>query len=211
MWIIKQSINNMDITNIWNILGITAIILLVIYFKKGRNAVWGGLTLGIIVGALIFLFNDFNLFYLKVASILGTIIGFIAELLGIIPSVFLKKQPSNLSNKFQEEVAKFNYILTTSYPDISEEDVIKADEIGLGIASKAYEEIRKGHKTLGWIKAEGLSEAKEASLKLKEYAEKDGNLDFFFGWCFAIGRDYGYGTPENITKNKDSLFYLKKS
>ena len=35
---------------LWTILSILAIILAIVFFRKGRNAVWGGLTIGFIVG-----------------------------------------------------------------------------------------------------------------------------------------------------------------
>ena len=72
---------------IWIILGIIALVLIIVFFKK-RTAVWGGLTLGIIVGlivALVFLFQGkgFAWIILLEGAILGTIAGGLAELLGI--------------------------------------------------------------------------------------------------------------------------------
>jgi len=40
----------------WTYLGITSIALLIIYFFAGKNAVWGSLTIGIILGPLIAFF-----------------------------------------------------------------------------------------------------------------------------------------------------------
>jgi hypothetical protein len=42
---------------VWYTLGIIALVLLVIYWK-GRNAVWGGLTLGVIVGIVVTIISD---------------------------------------------------------------------------------------------------------------------------------------------------------
>lgn len=42
--------------DIWIILGVVAAILLAIYFRS-RNAVWGGLTGGIIIGFMIVIFS----------------------------------------------------------------------------------------------------------------------------------------------------------
>lgn len=72
--------------SIWSVLGIVAIVLLVIYLKK-RNAVWGGLTLGIIVGMIFAIISvlkktGFDWYILKNSAIVGTLAGFIAELLG---------------------------------------------------------------------------------------------------------------------------------
>jgi hypothetical protein len=70
---------------IWTILTIVALILLVLYaIKKGRNAVWGGLTLGIIVGVLWKLIGRTNWHVvIKVADV-GILLGFGAELLGML-------------------------------------------------------------------------------------------------------------------------------
>jgi len=78
----------------WGILGIASAILLIIYWR-GRNAVWGGLTLGIIIGfivAIVFMFreNGFNLLTVGKGAIAGTILGYLAELLGKV-SDLLKK------------------------------------------------------------------------------------------------------------------------
>lgn len=68
---------------IWVILGVISVILLVIYFRS-RNAVWGGLTAGIIIGLIVALFSGFDWFTVGKGAISGTIIGFGAELLGKI-------------------------------------------------------------------------------------------------------------------------------
>jgi len=71
---------------VWLGLGILSLILLVVYFRK-RNAVWGGLTIGVIVGlviATVFLFkgNGFDWFTIGKSAIVGTLLGFLAELIG---------------------------------------------------------------------------------------------------------------------------------
>lgn len=65
--------------DIWNILDVISVVLLIVFWKRG--AVWGGLTLGLIVGLVISLFTG-NWGILKVAGILGIMVGFVAELLG---------------------------------------------------------------------------------------------------------------------------------
>jgi len=81
--------------SIWIIFGIIALILLVIFWGR-RNAVWGGLTIGIILGfvvTLFFVFKDsgFNWYIIGKGAILGTMSGFIAELLGKLFD-FLKRR-----------------------------------------------------------------------------------------------------------------------
>jgi len=77
--------------NIWIILGIFSAILLVVYFKRGRNALWGGLTAGTIIGFIIALFSGFNWYIVGKGAILGTLIGFAAELLGILSDCLRRK------------------------------------------------------------------------------------------------------------------------
>jgi len=82
--------------NIWYILGIIAVVLLIIYWPK-RSAVWGGLTIGIIIGFIVAIFylskeTGFNWFIVGKSAILGTLAGFIAELLGIISDFIRKKK-----------------------------------------------------------------------------------------------------------------------
>lgn len=72
--------------NIWNILGIVALISLFI-FAKGKSSVWGGLTLGLIIGiviALIYVFkgHGFEWAILKKSVIIRTLLGISGELLG---------------------------------------------------------------------------------------------------------------------------------
>ena len=84
--------------DMWNILGIAAIVLLIaFFFYRKLNAVWGGLTLGIITGliiAILFVFrgNGFDWRIIRKCAISGTIIGFIAELLGKVVDYISKKK-----------------------------------------------------------------------------------------------------------------------
>lgn len=76
-------------TTIWIIFGSISILLLVIYFFRGKNALWGGLTLGAIVGivlAIIYLFLGHGFIWLIIAkaAIVGTILGFLSEIFGIV-------------------------------------------------------------------------------------------------------------------------------
>jgi hypothetical protein len=69
---------------------------LLIAFRRGKNAIWGGLTLGIVVGLVVgILFvirgNGFDLFVIGKGAISGTILGFIAELLGKVAELLKKR------------------------------------------------------------------------------------------------------------------------
>jgi len=70
---------------IWTILGITALILLVVYGSMHRrNAVWGGLTIGIIIGVLWKLIGGTDWYIVVKVATIATLVGFGAELLGMI-------------------------------------------------------------------------------------------------------------------------------
>jgi len=74
--------------DIWGILLIFSILLLILYWGKGRNAVWGSLTLGIIIGFIIgfisFLKGDgFSWIIIERCAIAGVFFGFLSEILGI--------------------------------------------------------------------------------------------------------------------------------
>lgn len=78
----------MNDPNTLTVFGIITGILLIIFWGK-RNAVWGGFTLGVIIGLLIasffsFMWQGFEWYVVGKTAILGTLIGFIAELLGIV-------------------------------------------------------------------------------------------------------------------------------
>lgn len=81
--------------NTWIIFGILAVILLAVYWNR-RNAVWGGLTLGIIAGfiaAIFFAFKGggFTFSIVGKFAVVGTLMGFITELLGKVSDRLKRK------------------------------------------------------------------------------------------------------------------------
>jgi hypothetical protein len=81
---------------IWIILGSIAVILLAFYFRRGQNAVWGGLTIGVIVGLIIavlvaFRGKSFDWYIILKAITVGIIAGFIAELLGKVSDLIKRR------------------------------------------------------------------------------------------------------------------------
>lgn len=81
--------------DIWKILGIITAVLLIVFWR-GRNAVWGGLALGIIIGLIVAIFfifkgSGFDWFIIGKGAISGTLLGFMVELLGKV-SDFIKKR-----------------------------------------------------------------------------------------------------------------------
>ena len=81
---------------IWIILGIITVIMLLGFWRK-RNAAWGGLTLGVIIGAIIvallfFKGNGFSWHTIGKGAIVGALLGFGAEMLGKISDRIKRKQ-----------------------------------------------------------------------------------------------------------------------
>lgn len=77
--------------NIWLIWGIVVIVMLIAYRQK-QNAVWGGLTIGIISGfviAFVFVFkgSGFDWLIIGKSVIIGALLGFAAELLGKVSNL----------------------------------------------------------------------------------------------------------------------------
>ena len=75
----------MSFSNVWDILAVIAGISLVISFFMGKNAIWGTLTLGIIVAVIVaFIFKEsgFNWQLFKKVIIISILIGAFFELLG---------------------------------------------------------------------------------------------------------------------------------
>ena len=75
---------------IWTILGIASLVLLAIYWRT-RNAVWGGLTAGIIIGVLWKFTGGTDWYIVVKAATVATLLGFGAELLGML-SDYLKRK-----------------------------------------------------------------------------------------------------------------------
>ena len=72
--------------NIEIILGIIAIILLIAY-SRSQNAIWGGLTIGAILGVIVVIYQvisgiGFHWLIILRCAMWGILIGFMAELLG---------------------------------------------------------------------------------------------------------------------------------
>lgn len=59
-------------------------VVLVIYFRRGRNAVWGGATIGLFVGGAVGLMKGDVLNCLGWGFIGGTLVGLVSDLLGVL-------------------------------------------------------------------------------------------------------------------------------
>ena len=60
----------------WIILGIISLVFLIIYWGKGQNSIWGGLTMGIIAGLILAIFKQgFNWYFILKGGIIGILLG----------------------------------------------------------------------------------------------------------------------------------------
>ena len=80
---------------VWIILGIISIFLLFFYYNI-KNAIWGGFTIGLILGLIVAIFlyfqgGGFDWYLIGKYTIVSTLIGFGAELLGKISDLLKKK------------------------------------------------------------------------------------------------------------------------
>lgn len=76
----------MPIINIFLLVGIVALIF---SFFKGKNAIWGGATFGLVIGLIMGIFSgDFS--NIIRAVLIGADVGLVAELLPAIPEMFSK-------------------------------------------------------------------------------------------------------------------------
>ena len=64
---------------------------MILSFFRGKNAIWGGATIGLIIGTILAIFQKFNWPILYKAIIIGILAGLIADILGLF-SDFLKKK-----------------------------------------------------------------------------------------------------------------------
>jgi len=75
----------------WKILTIIAVISMALSFFRGRNSVWGGAAIGLVVGVIVTMFQKFDWAITYKAIVVGALIGTAADLLGLL-SDFLRKK-----------------------------------------------------------------------------------------------------------------------
>jgi hypothetical protein len=77
----------------WKILGFISIILLFAFWKS-KNAVWGGLIIGTVIGLISSIFRQggFDWHFVAKFAIVGSFIGVVADLLGKLSDRLKKKR-----------------------------------------------------------------------------------------------------------------------
>ena len=92
--------------DIWNILGIIAIICLIASFSIGKNVIWAALTISVIIGLVISIFRGFEWVFLKKVVIVGTLTGALFELIYKLfhKQIYLYKQKRIIEKRIREEV-----------------------------------------------------------------------------------------------------------
>ena len=88
--------------NIWDILGIVAIVCLFVSFGIGKNAIWGALTIAAVVGLIASIFRGFEWEFYKKVLIIGTLVGTLFE----IPYRLSGKKKEVISKREKREIRK---------------------------------------------------------------------------------------------------------
>jgi hypothetical protein len=78
--------------DLWNILGIIAIICLLASFSIGKNAIWGTLTVGAILGLIVCLIIGFKWELYKKILIVSVFVGVVFEVVGRLANHLAKKR-----------------------------------------------------------------------------------------------------------------------
>jgi hypothetical protein len=75
--------------SIWKILGVSSIIILFL-FRGSRNAIWGGMTGGGLIGIIAAFFKEGNYdwYYVAKFAIVGLLIGLFFELVSFVANKF---------------------------------------------------------------------------------------------------------------------------
>jgi tetratricopeptide (TPR) repeat protein len=101
----------MDASIIWTLLGVITIIPLIMYWDGGPNSVWGGLTLGAIIGAIVAFIlylssGEFDLLIPLKGGIVGTLAGWGLEV------IFHKSKYHSVKSKAlpQEKIKLITYL-----------------------------------------------------------------------------------------------------
>lgn len=101
----------------WIALSILALGLLIVFLKKGPNAVWGGATIGLLAGIVIAIIGTgFNWQTIYKSIVIGIFIGGAAQLLALMAEKFKKKSRLFINNKSRDNIegkyfAKYNDLL----------------------------------------------------------------------------------------------------
>lgn len=76
---------------IWGLLSVAAVASLLIYGRKGPNAVWGTATLGALIGIGLAVYQPgFDWRTIGKAAVIGTFIGLAFEWLPLVPRLWSK-------------------------------------------------------------------------------------------------------------------------
>ncbi len=78
--------------NIWDVLGIVAILSLIVSFGIGKNAIWGGISLGIVICLVLLVINlisgnGLNWLLYKKVLIICTLAGALFEVIGRLSKI----------------------------------------------------------------------------------------------------------------------------
>jgi len=103
----------------WKILTIIAAISMLLSFFRRKNAIWGGATIGLVIGIITAIVKNFNWSITYKAVVIGILVGLVADLLGMIADLLKKKsekEPTSLLEAITR-ISTFSYEpLVSKYP-----------------------------------------------------------------------------------------------
>ncbi len=73
----------------WTFLSILAFIAMIVFFRRGQNAVWGGATIGLLIGIIVGLFSKHFFPAAYKPIVIGVLLGAIFE---ILPNLFKRSK-----------------------------------------------------------------------------------------------------------------------
>ena len=75
----------------WTTLTIIASLAMILSFFRKQNAIWGGATIGLVIGIILAIIKKFNWSITYKAIVIGILVGIVADLLGLFGD-FIKKK-----------------------------------------------------------------------------------------------------------------------
>jgi hypothetical protein len=103
---------------VWGLLSITAIIVLLLFSRKGPNAIWGTATVAMVIGVGVAVYQPgFDWWTVGKAVVIGTFIGLVFELLPMVSKLWTKQGwaeglPGMTAREIVEIILSASFVIT---------------------------------------------------------------------------------------------------
>lgn len=139
-------------TTVWIVLGLISVLSLILTFFGRKNAIWGGLTIGVVAGfiiAFIYLIrgNPFNWLMVEKATIIGTLSGVIFEILGALSDYLkkAKKQGDDIDPEEKTRECSRIYLTQKIHRRPTKEEVVSEMNKRVAETNKVFEDKSLNH------------------------------------------------------------------